>query len=131
MIESLKLIELVEESGNELRLEGGHLRITKGKALETALKEKVINNKNEIIEILQCDQRAREHALMVGLRGTLYFASLTDFTTVYIEHINGEFCCWKETFLQGRSKSVKYETISQGGPLDSVLMEFEEYLKNS
>lgn len=130
MIESLKLIELVEENGHELKLEGGLLRITKGKALDSVLKEKVINNKSEIMEILECDQRAKEHALVVGLRGTLYFADITDFTTVYIERINGEFCCWKETILRGRSKSVKYETILQGGSLDSVLLKLEEYLRN-
>jgi hypothetical protein len=128
MMESLKLLEYIEVNGHEISLESDKLRITKGKHLPSHLKNEIINQKTELIDILKRDTKAKSAGLIIGIPGTLYTMTLSQDSVAYIECVNGNWVCWRETYLTGRQEAKSHKILAQGGTFDYVLMQFKKYI---
>lgn len=128
MMESLKLMEYTEADGHELSLEGENIRIAKGKNLPSNLKEQIIYHKTGILDILKKDKAAKEIGLMIGISGTLYFWTVSSYSSAYVEHYNNEWIAWSEAYQVSRKKAISYKIIAQGNKFDCVLMQFKKYI---
>ncbi|WP_147535652.1 hypothetical protein [Bacillus marasmi] len=122
-----KLMERVEAFGCELSLEGEQLRIKHGKRLSGLLKEQIKQNKQALIEILNRDQVARANHFLIGLRGTLYFKSVSKQSVVYIEQINDKWRAWRETYQSNSERSVSHKVIFEDAIFNYVLLRSKGY----
>lgn len=73
------------------------------------------------------DLKAKECQLIVGIPGTLYYRSVSRYSTAYIELINNEWHAWRETYQDGRTLAVNTKTIAQASTFDYVLKKVEKY----
>lgn len=128
MRETLRIVQYVDALGHDLGLEGEQLRIVRGKYLPPALKELIIQRKEEIFDMLDRDDKAKQSGFLIGLSGTLYFKSISKNSNVYIEMINGLWYGWRETYQRGKGVATSLNEMSDC--FEDVLLRIECYIQN-
>lgn len=128
-MEVLELVEHLESIGYLMVMEGDQLRIKRGKHLPPHLKEKIRQNKFLIIDMLERDEAARKSGFLTGIRGRLYFRSISKQRTVYIERIDDMWEAWRETYQLGRKEAVSLKIICKDESFYYVLQKVNDYIK--
>jgi len=121
MIEALELMEYAEAIGHGFSLDGEQLRIKRGKHLQGELRRRIIQNKPQIVVVLEQDQQARQSDFIVGIPGTLYFRSVSKRSAVYIECVDGQWEARRETYQKGKRQAVSIKTIVEAATFDYAL----------
>lgn len=127
----VSIIQLVEQQGAKLMLEGQHIRIKGGKSLPAALIEAIKANKPKILDILEKDKLAKEKGFVVGIPGEIYFATVKrsfDYEmTVYMEQQGTSWLVWRETHTKGKPAATK--DIYEGTSFTKALAKAIRYIQ--
>lgn len=127
-MDCVSIIQSVERLGAELLLDGDHIRIKKGKYLPDSIIACIEDNKREILAILDRDDRAKQAGFMVAIPGELYTVTLSNVSSIYIEHIEGGWEAWRETHYTYQHKAISSKIIATGNTFDFVLLKVKQYL---
>lgn len=130
MTEAVKIMEYAEAAGHHFYMEGENLRITKGNHLPASFKSHLVEYKKDLLGLLRQDEAAKQSGLMIGIPGTLYTWTVSRFSTAYIEHYNGEWVAWRETYQKGKAKAISHKFIAKGNTFAYVLEVFRKYMTN-
>lgn len=81
-------------------------------------------------KIAESDQdiKAKKAGLIIGIPETIYMWTVSRFSNAYMEHYDGEWVVWRETYQLGKQESVSYKFIGRGNTFGYVLKEFEKYI---
>jgi len=113
---------------HELSLEGSQIGIENGYNISEKLIDPIIDNKIEILEMLNRDRKAKKAGLMVGIPGTIYLWTVSRFSNAYMAYWNGEWIAWRESYKDGKPESISHKLIARGNTFDYVLVEFKKYI---
>lgn len=128
MMDCARVIDSVERFGAELLIDGPHIRIKKGKDLPTHITDNIRSKKREILAVLKSDKQAKEAGLMIGIPGELYTITLSEVSSIYVEHREDQWEAWRETHIPYQRKAIQYKIIASGNTLEFVLLKVRRYL---
>lgn len=129
---ALKVFGYAEATGHRISLKDGKLKVNRGKTIKDDLKTAIISQKNELVEMLNRDKKAKDLGLLIGLPGTIYTNSINRHSSVYIEQINDVWVAWRETYKPGdgfrAKRAISYRTIVESEDFDYVLQAYKRYI---
>lgn len=126
-MDCVSIIQLVEQQGAKLMLEGQHIRIKGGKSLPAALIEAIKANKPKILDILEKDKPAKEKGLVVGVPGEVYFATVKSSFDYEMEQQGTSWLVWRETHTKGKPAATK--DIYEGTSFTKALVKAIRYIQ--
>lgn len=128
MIDCISLIQSVDQLGAELFPDSDHIRIKKGKYLPDSIIASIGEHKWEILAILERDNQAKRAGFMIAIPGELYTATLSNASSIYVEHIGDRWQAWRETNYPHQRKRIRSKIIASGKTFEFVLLKVKQYL---
>jgi hypothetical protein len=128
MMDCISIFQSVDQLGAELLLDGAHIRVKKGKYLPDSIITSIGDHKREILAILERDNQAKQAGFMIAIPGELYTASLSNVSSIYVEHIDDRWQAWRETHYPYQRKTISSKIIATGNTFDFVLLKVKQYL---
>lgn len=127
-MDCVSIIQSVERFGAELLQDGDHIRIKKGKHLPDSIIASIRTHKQEIIAILKKDNQAKQAGLVIAIPGELYTVTLSNVSSIYVEHIEDRWEVWKETHYTHQRIAISSKIIATGKTFEFVLIKVKRYL---
>ncbi len=127
-MDTVDIIQSVERLGAELLPDDGYIRIKKGKYLSDSITASIADHKREILAILEMDSQAKQAGFIITIPGELYTVTLSNISSVYIEHIENRWEAWRETHYSHQRKAASSKIIATGDTFDFVFLKVKQYL---
>lgn len=128
MIDCISLIQSVDQLGAELLPDSDHIRIKKGKYLPDSITASIVDHKREILAILERDNQAKQAGFMIAIPGELYTVTLSNVSSIYVEHIEGVWEARRETHYPHQRQAISSKIIATGNTFEFVLLKVKQYL---
>ncbi|GAB6259316.1 hypothetical protein [Peribacillus sp. N1] len=113
MMDTVSIIQSVERLGAQLSV-GDHIRIKKGVYLPDSITASIGDYKQEILAVLERDNKAKQTGFMIGIPGEVYTVTLSKFCSIYVEHIEDGWEAWREKLtikIENRLQKLSLEEI--------------------
>lgn len=75
------------------------------------------------------DDRAKGIGLMVGIPNELYMWTVSRYSTLYMEYINGEWIAWRETYRDDYSTCTNHKHIARSHDFGATLHNVRRYIR--
>lgn len=122
------LMDLIEDAGAFIELEGENIRIVNGKGLSKSLIEQMREYKQAMFRWLTNDAMAREGGFLILLSGEAYEAQFSQTSSIFVQKVGDKWNAWRDTWQKGRSKSISHSTIIEQVSFDYALFKAKDRL---
>jgi hypothetical protein len=127
---AVQILSEVAEYGARVELNGENARLIGASKLPHSLKDRLIENKPQIMELMRHDEEANAAGFHILISGEVYEGQYSPTSHVFIQAEAGQWNAWRETWKAGVCKSISYKDIIVGVAFEAALTKAKQYIQN-